>query len=472
MMNRRTFAATLVASAAALRPFRSAFGQSPKFEPDWKSIAAHQVPDWYQNAKLGIFIHWGLYSVPAWATTSGELGKVDPSKWFTDNAYAEWYLNTLRIKGSPGYEHHIATYGKDFDYYQFAPIFNRNTAKWDPDKWAAVFKRTGARYAVLTTKHHDGFRLWPSTVENPHRSSPEITATRDLAGELTAAVRNAGLKMGLYYSGGLDWTFTEKPIVTMQDLMARVPQTEDYARYADAHWNELIDRYQPAVMWNDINYPKAGKIPELFAHYYNSVPQGVINNRFGVDFSDFTTPEYAKYDKITPKKWESCRGLGYSFGYNQAEGPEQVIAPDKLVWLLVDIVSKNGNLLLNIGPRSDGSISDIQMDRLDKLGAWLAINGEGIFDSRPWVKASSSPDIRFTRKENSLYVYTQPQPAAASLSIPGIRTISGTTVRVLGATQDSEFKQLGQELVVSTTHTPKQSNYAVGLRITPVPDSI
>ncbi len=131
MLNRRTFAASLVASSA-VRSLARSFDQTPKFAPNWQSIGEHKVPEWYQNAKLGIFIHWGLYSVPAWATTSGELGKVDPSKWFTNNAYAEWYLNTLRIQGSPGYEHHIATYGKNFDYYQFAPMFNRDTKKWDP----------------------------------------------------------------------------------------------------------------------------------------------------------------------------------------------------------------------------------------------------------------------------------------------------------------------------------------------------
>ena len=467
MMNRRTFAAGLTGVAAAYK----GLAKQVQFEPNWKSIEQHRVPDWYQNAKLGIFIHWGLYSVPAWAATSGELGKVDPAKWFTDNAYAEWYLNTLRIKGSPGYEHHIATYGKDFDYYQFAPIFNKDTANWDPDKWAGLFKKTGARYAVLTTKHHDGFRLWPSKVENPHRQTAEITATRDLAGELTSAVRKAGMKMGLYYSGGLDWTFTEKPIVTMQDLMARVPQSEEYARYADAHWTELTDRYQPSVMWNDISYPKAGKIPELFAHYYDTVPDGVINNRFGVEFADFTTPEYAKYDKITPKKWESCRGLGFSFGYNQAEGPEQVIAADKLVWLLTDIVSKNGNLLLNIGPKADGSISEIQMDRLHKLGAWLDVNGEGIFDSRPWVKASSTPDVRFTTKGNSLYAYVEPKLNETSISISGIRAASGTKVRVLGATEDSQFKQQDGTLVIPGDARWGLKGYARGVRITPIPEA-
>jgi alpha-L-fucosidase len=469
MIDRRNFTAALI-GCAAVRPLLRAF-ETPTFKADWNSIDTHQVPDWYRNAKLGIFIHWGLYSVPAWATPSGELGKVDRSKWFTYNAYAEWYLNTLRIKGSPTYEHHIATYGKDFDYYQFAPVFNKNVSNWDPDKWASIFKNTGARYAVLTTKHHDGFRLWPSKVENPHRKSSEISASRDLVGELTEAVRGQGLKMGLYYSGGLDWTFTEDPIVTGKDLMARVPQSQEYAQYADAHWTELTDRYKPAVMWNDINYPKAGRVPDIFAHYYNSVPEGVINNRFGVKFADFTTPEYAKYDKITAKKWESCRGLGYSFGYNQVEGPEQVIASDKLVWLFVDIVSKSGNLLLNIGPKSDGSISDIQMDRLNHLGSWLQVNGEGIFDSQPWVKPSSSEQVRFTRKGDSLYAFVQASPDSTSLIVPGIRLADGSKVEILGEQKDASFKQQGSELVITKAAKP-QDPFARTVRITPVPAAI
>ena len=470
MLDRRTFLGSL-AFHGAVQTSARAFQTTSHFEPNWKSIGQHKVPSWYQGAKLGIFIHWGLYSVPAWATPSGELGKVDRAKWFTNNAYAEWYLNTLRIEGSPTYEHHVTTYGKDFDYYQFAPVFNKSTAQWDPQKWADTFKKTGARYVVLTSKHHDGFRLWPSAVKNPHRSSASITATRDLAGELTAAVRSAGMKMGLYYSGGLDWTFTDKPIVQMQDLQQRVPQTEEYARYADAHWTELTDRYQPALMWNDISYPKAGKIPELFAHYYNTVSDGVVNNRFGVDFSDFTTPEYAKYDKITEKKWESCRGLGYSFGYNQVEGPDQVISPDKLVWLLVDIVSKNGNLLLNIGPRPDGSISEIQMDRLNRLGEWLAVNGEGIFDSRPWTKASSAANTRFTSKGGSLYAYVLPEQSAGagSLKVAGVVVDSSAKIRILGADSDSQWRQEGPDLIIPTQQQGMASGFAQGVRITPLP---
>ena len=470
-MNRRTFHRTLMGGAATAISAASAWGEPEQprhYEPNWSSLSAHTVPDWFQNAKLGIFVHWGLYSVPAWATPTGELGKISFDVWFRNNPYAEWYLNTLRIQGSPTYEHHLKTYGKDFDYYNFAQTFNSATEKWNPSAWADTFQKTGARYVVLTTKHHDGFTLWPSQVVNPNR--PGLVAKRDLAGELTRAVRDHGMKMGLYYSGGLDWTFTKEPIRTMQDFPQRIPQSAEYAAYADGHWRELIQRYQPSVMWNDIAYPRAGKLEDIFSAYYNAVPDGVINNRFTVPYSDFTTPEYAKYDRITEKKWESCRGLGFSFGYNQVEGPEQVIAPDKLIALFVDIVSKNGNLLLNIGPRPDGSISDIQLDRLHKLGAWLATNGEGIFDSRPWVhaggKAEDGTDVRFTHKADSAYAFVIERPSPTQVTIPGVLAAEGMRVERLGDSAPLARTQSGRNLVVtSKAELPAQ----FGLKLTPTP---
>lgn len=474
-MNRRVFGKTALGAAAIGNIAKLAAQDKEKparFEPDWESINKHQVPDWYQNAKLGIFIHWGLYSVPAWAPPTGELGKVDWNTWFTQNPYAEWYLNTLRIPDSPTRKHHAEAWGEKFDYYDFAKTFNEKTAKWDPGSWAKLFSQTGARYVVLTTKHHDGFRLWPSTVANPVRSAANLSASRDLVGDLTNAVRSSGMKMGLYYSGGLDWTFTSEPIKTISDLRRMVPQSAEYARYADAHWRELTDRYKPALMWNDIDYPKAGRLPEIFAHYYNTVPEGVINNRFGVEFSDFTTPEYSKYDKITEKKWESCRGLGFSFGYNQAEGPEHVIASDKLIELLIDIVSKNGNLLLNVGPRPDGSISDIQTDRLRELGRWLSVNGEGLFDTRPWVRAAASdpgaPQVRFTRKGDSVYAFLLQSPSSGKLVVPGVIAAEGSNVRVLGTAANARWVQKGRDLEVDTAGKI-DNRYAVGVKITPEP---
>lgn len=474
-MNRRDFGKTAF-GAALLGGSANLSGQeSPKpvrFEADWASIRRHEVPEWYRNAKLGIFVHWGLYSVPAWAPPTGELGKVDWSTWFTRNPYAEWYLNTLRIPDSPTRKHHNSTWGENYDYYDFAKLFNEKTAAWNPESWAKLFARTGARYVVLTTKHHDGFRLWPSAVANPVRPDVRLSARRDLVGDLTNAVRSGGMKMGLYYSGGLDWTFTTDPIRNLADLQRMVPQTPEYAKYADAHWRELTDRYKPALMWNDINYPKAGNLPEIFSHYYNTVPEGVINNRFGVEFADFTTPEYSRYDRITEKKWESCRGLGFSFGYNQAEGAEHVIASDKLISLLVDIVSKNGNLLLNVGPRPDGSISDIQQDRLRELGRRLAVNGEGIFDSRPWVRASPSdagaPAVRFTRKADSVYAFLLDGSASGKFTIPGVIADANSRVRVLGSNEDSRWTQKGRDLEIESPGR-LESRYALGVRITPEP---
>ena len=473
-MNRRKFNSLLLGTGA-LASNAQLHAQAPKFQPTWDSLEKHQVPEWFQDAKFGIFIHWGLYSVPAWAPPTGELGKVDWNTWFTNNPYAEWYLNSLRIIGSPTYKHHIATYGKNFDYYQFAETFNQGTRNWHPEDWAALFHKTGARYVVLTTKHHDGFRLWPSAVQNPKAASAKITAKRDVAGDLTHAVRAAGMKMGLYYSGGLDWTFTTQPIVHREDLLARVPQSPEYAHYADAHWRELIERYQPSVLWNDISYPKLGQVPQIFAQYYNSVPDGVVNNRFNAPFADYTTPEYAKYNKITEKKWESCRGLGFSFGYNQVEGPEQVIAPDKLVALLVDIVSKNGNLLLNVGPKANGTISDIQLDRLHKLGAWLATNGEGIFGSRPWVRASATSsdgtDMRFTKKADSLYVFFLNRPQGTALTIPGAKAAAGTTGHILGGPASTSISQNGSNLVIQTKGNLPES-YALVVKLTPAPQNL
>lgn len=474
-MTRRSFQRLLAGgllSARAVKPFAQVVSpDSGKYQPTWDSLSKHQVPDWFQDAKLGIFIHWGLYSVPAWAPLSGDIQKLmtrkDP---FAHNPYAEWYLNSLRIKGSPTYNHHVSTYGSEFDYYRFAETFNEKTREWRPETWARAFHDAGARYVVLTTKHHDGFRLWPSEIANPHAGGRVLSADRDLVGELTAAVRTAGLKMGLYYSGGLDWTFTSEPIVTLADLFARVPQSEEYARYADGHFFELIRRYQPAILWNDISYPKAGKVAEIFATFYNTVPDGVVDNRFGVEFADYTTPEYQTYEKITEKKWEACRGLGFSFGYNQQEGPSQVIAPDELVALLVDIVSKNGNLLLNVGPRADGTIPEIQMDRLQKLGAWMEVNGEGIHGTRPWVRPAASMDgseVRFTRKDDSIYVFFLKRPNGDTLTVPKVYAREGTKISVLGSSEQAPFAQQGPDLRVTVGNLPR--TLAVGLKITPVP---
>jgi alpha-L-fucosidase len=398
--------------------------QAPsRYESTLESLDRHPLPQWYAGAKLGIFIHWGLYSVPGWAPITHPGHDFSSQDYIKYNPYAEWYLNVLRVPGSPTAAYHKEHYGANFGYYDFAPEFNRESKKWDPDKMAAVFKEAGARYVVLTTKHHEGFTLWPSTTPNPSPSLPanKLHAERDIVGDLAKAVEKQGMKMGLYYSGGYDWTFDTGPIETNADYQTVKPESEAYGKYAFAQIHELIDRYHPWVLWNDIDWPKTGNALQVEADYYNAVPDGVIDDRFGIKHADFTSPEYEKLDKISEKKWEECRGLGRSFGYNRAEGEAETIAPGELIALLVDIVSKNGNLLLDVGPEADGTIPPVQMERLKALGAWLKQNGDAIFDTTPWTRAEAKSaegdDLRFTRKREDLYITILGTPKAKAVTI-------------------------------------------------------
>ena len=431
-ITRRAFLAATGASAAAGCGSREAQDASAEggaeYQPNWDSIRAHEAPEWFHDAKLGIFVHWGLYSVPAWATPVGELGTIDWTKWFRNNPYSEWYLNSLRIEGSPTHDHHLKTYGADFGYMDFAPQFNEAVRRWDPAAMASLFADAGARYVVLTTKHHDGFTLWPSEVENPHLPPDRRASSRDIVGELTSAVKAARMRMGFYYSGGLDWSFNPEPVDNVDEVWGTIIQTREFADYADAHWRELIARYDPAILWNDIGYPEQADLAAIVADFYNSRSDGLINNRFEIGkegaparHHDFTTPEYAQMDEITKEKWETCRGLGFSFGYNRVETDEHTIGEAELIHLLADITSKNGNLLLNAGPMADGTIPEIQVRRLRALGTWLGKNGEAVYGTRPWERAAGETadgvPVRFTSKGDAIYAILLGQPKSLDLAL-------------------------------------------------------
>ncbi len=454
------------------------------FEPTLESVRTHEVPDWYHKAKLGIFIHWGLYSVPAWAPHGGDIGEVfesgDMSNWFRLNSYAEWYLNTLKFEDSPTRAWHNKNYGADFDYDDFAAGFNSALRRWQPNDMASLFSEVNARYVVLTTKHHDGFTLWPSDIPCPRKAN--YHTMRDVVGELTEAVREQGMKMALYYSGGLDWAFNEARINDGPDVFGTIVQSPEFVDYSVAHWKELIDRYQPAIMWNDIGYPAAADLGELFAYYYNSVPEGVINDRFtqsreqrqkeggkllvpqGPHF-DYITPEYTTFDEIQAVKWECCRGIGHSFGYNRNEGDEQLLAEDELIHMFVDIVSKNGNLLLNVGPMADGTIPENQAERLRSLGRWLDRNGEAIFDTRPWTRADGTTaqglDLRFTKSEDALYVTLLGSPPESEIAIEGLQAPAAATIQLLGQDADLSWRQDGSDLRLTLPDLPESQAHSL-----------
>jgi alpha-L-fucosidase len=335
----------------------------------------------------------------------------------------------------------------------------------------------GARYIVPTTRHHDGFKLWRSEVRNPHRKADQQGTERDVIGELATAVRKQGIHMGIYFSGGLDWSFTDKPIINKQDLFDHVPQSEEYGEYVFALLEELIHRCQPDDIWNDIAYPKTGKMPQFIADYYNLVPEAAIDERFALasqtpEHADYTTPEGVWPDKIVEKKWESCHAIGTSFGYNQNEGPEYMLSTGKLIEMFVDIVSKNGNLLLDIGPKADGSIPELQLTRLREFGKWLRTNGEAIYDTHPWVrsegKTHDNVPIRFTQKADALYAILLAKPNTREISVESLRLKDGTQVQMLGVNGNLSWTASGENLIL-TLPNELPGDYAYALKIFPQP---
>ena len=475
------------------------------------SLRSHSLPEWYDGAKFGIFIHWGLFSVPGYAPVSGreiwEVGKAEGvAGQLKNNPYAEWYLNSLRIDGSPVQKYHRETYGANFSYDDFAPIFNRESQKWDPAAWADLCSRAGARYVVLVTKHHDGFVLWPTARPNPNK--PGWMARRDIVGELSSAVRARDLHFGAYYSGGLDWSFQPVPITDAASYLTNGPGTKAYAEYAEFQFRELIDRYHPSILWNDICYPPKGHPYAIMAYFYNHVADGVVNDRWlqfplygrgaflrwplrgfidraadgltsssGMQqppppVSDFVTPEYAVFKDVKTKKWECTRGIGYSFGYNRMETADNYLKAPAAVRMLIDIVSKNGNLLLNVGPRADGSIPDEQVACILGIGKWLKANGDAIYGTKPWERAegvtASGVGIRFTQKPDRLFTILMATPAEREVTIKDLRPAPGATVRLLDPPTELTWKQQGDDLVV-TLPEPLPDSPAHVLVISPAP---
>jgi len=422
-----------------------------------ESLQKRATPQWYNDAKLGIYIHWGLYSVPAWATPTTTPDKVtDWKAFYKSNPYAEWYLNSLRINGSPTQAHHEKVYGKNFDYYSFRDTLINQTANWNAEAWADLFSGIGARYVVLTSKHHDGFTMYPSRIINPFMEKEKINSPHDFVGELSSAVKKKGLKFGIYYSGGLDWSFNQSPITNLwPDLFESMPKSVAYTAYADCQVHELIHKYKPDILWNDVNYPKNGDLLGIFAELFNLNNEAVINDRWGQypELCDFRTPEYEVFKNIVPEKWETCRGLGYSFGYNQVETDVQLLSSEELIHLLIDIVSKNGNLLLNVGPKADGTIPENQLKRLTDLGYWMKINSEGIHDTHPYIIPSAilndETEVRFTQKNEDLYIFLLSAPKRKSILIPTCKTSQSSKILIFGKMIESlSFSAVGDGIEI------------------------
>jgi alpha-L-fucosidase len=362
------------------------------------------LPEWAQDAALGIFVHWGPYSVPAWAEPTGAWGAVPEDRWFTHNAYAEWYANTIRIPGSPAAQHQADEYSGR-PYLDFLDEWQAE--HYDPADWARLFASAGADYVIPVTKHHDGVTLWDApgaAALSTARRGPQ----RDLIAPLAQAVRSHGIRFGVYYSGGLDWAFTDfPPIESMADVESYRPTDAAYAAYATGHLLDLIERYRPSVIWNDINWPDAGKadgsLVAALEHYRSVVPDGIVNDRWGADVADYRTSEYSHdVHNEAGVGWEHNRGLGFSFGYNRIEDESLTLSPRELARLFADVLSRGGRLLLNVGPDASGRIPPVQRTTLEGIAPWMATvkpltasrsplaDGAVVVDGATWWRAWES----------------------------------------------------------------------------------
>jgi alpha-L-fucosidase len=430
---------------------------SQKYEPTWKSLDSRPIPEWFTEAKFGIFIHWGVYSVPAWRPISSKLYA----------SYAEWYYaKVIGDKQFGGDEFHKNVYGNDFEYRDFAPMFKAEL--FDPDFWADLFKRSGAKYVVLTSKHHDGFCLWPT--KSPFKknwNSMNIGPGRDLVGDLTTAVRKKGLRMGLYYSlieWESSWTHrTESGYYIDKKLVDKYRIPED--KFVDNHvllqLKELVTNYKPALIFSDggewDGSDEYWKTKEFLSWLYNEAPnknEVVVNDRFAKGMpgkhGDYFSSEYKDTDAIgLEHPWEESRGVGGSYGFNRAENIDHYSTSKGLIHELIDIVSRGGNLLLNVGPTADGRIPVIMQQRLIDIGEWLNVNGEAIYGT----KAMRDKNIRlerkqenvfFTTKGNNLYLICTDWPEN-ELTILGLKNTKDISVKLLCSNKTVKSKIVGNK---------------------------
>ncbi len=494
--------------APALKQIDSVIEKGP-FEPTWDSLNDYEIPQWYKDAKFGIFIHWGVYSVPAFG-----------SEWYP----RQMYIDTKR-RGDNFFEHHIKTYGpqSEFGYKDFIPMFKAE--KFDPHAWAELFEQSGAKYVVPVAEHHDGFPMYDCSFTE--WDATEMGPKRDIIADLSTAVRERGLKLGLSSHRAFNWKYYVRrpefdnadpkfaglygrpmPFLFKEDAddyQSRFePQDEQFKNDWLARTCELVDRYDPDLVWFDFgitasqetNYADNHYSPYLqrfAAYYYNTSsrrdgPLGIINYKWqafpeGAAVLDL---ERSKMDSIRTPFWQTDTAISSSsWGYTKNQ---KYKSAGRLVDDLVDIVSKNGCLLLNVGPRADGTIPQKDREILLSIGKWLKVNGEAIYGTNHWKIHGEGPtqtttghlaehkdqpftaeDIRFTTKDDALYAILLDWPKSNRVTIKTLADSSEDlgeikSIELLGSRRKVEWKRDAKGLHI-TLPGKKPCDYAYVLKV-------
>lgn len=463
-------------------------GNGP-FNSTWNSLQAYQVPSWYEDGKFGIFIHWGVYAVPGYGS--------------------EWYSRNMYLPDTAEFRHHVETYGPqtDFGYKDFIPLFSAE--KFDPDHWAGLFRQAGAQFVVPVAEHHDGFAMYDCGFSD--WNAAKLGPQRDIVAELAEAVRRQWLVFGLSSHRAEHWWFANGGMTFDSDVQnpryaglygpaqpQALPPNEQFLEDWLCRTCELVDQYQPQLVWFDwwIEQPAFEPYLRQFAaYYYNRAVQwgrGVAINYKHDAFPEGTAVldiERGQFTDIRSPFWQTDTSVSKnSWGFVENHDYKSV---DDLVGDLVDIVSKNGALLLNIGPRADGSIPESEEALLLGIGRWLAINGEAIYGTRPWSVSGEGPtqviggsfsdskratftskDVRFTSRGETLYATVLAKPANGPVTISSLATNSGLyrraigRVDLLGSDEPVAWDRQADALIIDMpTQLPDQSGFV--FRISP-----
>ena len=485
------FVTMIVTSCSSLKPAVA------KFEPNWDSLETYETPQWNKDDKFGIFIHWGVYAVPA--------------------AGSEWYPRNMYNKNNRLFEHHKKTWGNqsEFGYKDFIGMFKAE--KWDPDAWAELFKQSGAKYVVPVAEHHDGFAMYDSS--HTRWNSVKMGPGRDICGELAKAVRKRGMKFGAstHYAWNWRYYFKDESFDNVNPAYAdlyginHAPDAKASPEFI-AHWyartKDIIDKYEPDLLWFDFGFchPEFEQDrKKIAAYYYN---KGIEWNKGVVlNYKRWTKPsagvtevafpagagtldlEREKSPRIREFFWQTDTSISKkSWGYIEND---EFKSPDRLVDDLVDIVAKNGCLLLNVGPAADGTIPQQAQETLLAIGRWLKVNGKAIYNTRPWKiygegptgtaeghlsenknKPFTAEDIRYTQDGRNLYAIVLDWPKDGKIVIRTLNTDMKVgsngiaSVRLLSSGEKLDWSRNAKGLSINLPKN-KAGDYAYVFKITP-----
>lgn len=473
------------------------------YAPSTESLGRHPMPEWFEDAKLGIFLDWGPWSVPGYAPLKGAEAS-------TGGSYPDWYEFLMDNLYK---DYHDAVWGADFRRDDFLPLLTGS--KFNAGEYLDLAVQAGAKYFVPFTRHHGGWAMWDSRYTK--RNALEMGPKRDIYRELTDAARERDMKLGLYFSVS-EWEYpviVDQPLsqwdpidhlAVFQDQLGQIPRAtplasffpsemdgkisgkipvRDYfADYMLPLFKEAVDNYDPDLLWYDGGWGSpvsVSRAMEASAYFYNQAEnrkEVVINNRAGSTLSeedlqqvrqymmtgqrekameiyhagqrlgDYGTPEYTIGEVDINEKWEVCRSISPAFGYNWQDSDENSLSSYELIQMFVGIVARNGNLLLVISPDGSGWLPDIQKDRLIDLGAWLKVNGEGIYGTRPW-STQADGDLYFTQSKDGKFVYVHFLAWPGNiLTVSNLSPVEGSSIAMLGVGAELEWQQKGQNLEV------------------------